>query len=441
MKNDEILEHDDFDFMSEDTEENFESLEDILARLGKTEKQAEKEYSSFMLWLDAVKTRFEIMSPWKALFCRSVCEALEKEYNGDLAKMWCLCMSEHSDFLFEERLGDDENDLKEYRLYQYLLLSEDMENYMRRLKKEPENREKFLRLCGNITFSDTVYTEIDAERFYKIISDAADLRGEFLEDNIRFACEKISHSKELSEIIPNVFYVLFMRYGKKLRSTEGYEPNFKAALRYISYGIEKDNGKNQETYTEHIDMYEALCSYFKSCNKELCDAGFVCMSNLCLDDNLPWEDFPDFSRPLENELETQYFSCFPDGLNDNPVFAANDIDVDDIAAYEDYYDTKLPPKLRITDKARKYIGENEYISERYLELLQNDETDKCMRLIYEIIEKSDIDPSFIKPDMADLVNAVIMEKILENISLRTKKRLIELIPLLRENIKGEISNE
>ncbi len=168
---------------------------------------------------------------------------------------------------------------------------------------------------------------------------------------------------------------------------------------------------------------------------------FACMSNLCENDDLPWEDFPNFKRPFEYELNARYFSCFPNGLADNPIFSANDINIDDMTDYEEFYEAKLPPKCRAADRAKKYISENEDISERYLALIANNETDKCMRLIYDVIERSDIDPSFIKPDMSTLVNAVIMEKVMEDVSLRMKKQLLELIPFLREKIKGEINNE
>ena len=61
-----------------------------------------------------------------------------------------------------------------------------------------------------------------------------------------------------------------------------------------------------------------------------------------------------------------------------------------------------------------------------------------MKIIHDIIEKSDISPEFIKPEMSDVVNAVIMEETLENISDRVKAEMMDLLPFLQEKIKASV---
>lgn len=392
------------------------------------------DYSEFMLWFEAMKKRLDISKMQKALFCRRLCKVLKNDCGEDMKRLWCLCLSEHSDFLFDRQGDTNDIDYAEYREFNFAMLIEDIESYMRRLENESANVLKFMRLAENITFQKETLTEINADSLASAMTEVYGIGGENYKDNMRKICGKISCSPELSKIIPNVLYALFMRYRKKLTDNEDFLPNFKSALRKMNYIIDVDNGKNQEVYEEHLDVYENLCACFEDCDKSLCDAGFSCMSNLCENEILPWEDYSDFERPLETELLGKYFTCFPGGLDDNPVFAANhmDIDISDMAAYEDFYDAKLPPKLRIIDKTEKFLEENSDIAEQYITLIENDETDKCIQIVHDIIERSEIDPAFIKPEMVNLTNAIIMEEVHKNISGRIKAELLSFLPVLKK---------
>lgn len=397
-------------------------------------KKSGAGYSEFMLWFEAMKKRLDISKMQKALFCRRLCTVLKNDCGEDMKRLWCLCLSERSDFLFERQGDANDTDYAEYREFSFAMLNEDIESYMRRLENESANVLEFIRLAENIKFQKEPLTEINADSLASAMTEVYGIRGENYTDNMRKICGKISCSPELSKIIPNALYALFMRYRKKLTDSEDFSPNFKAALRKINYIIDVDNGKNQEVYEEHLDIYENLCACFEGCDKSLCDAGFSCMSNLCENETLPWEDYPDFERPIETELREKYFTCFPNGLDDNPVFAANDTDIDvsDMAAFEDFYDAKLPPKCRIIDKAAKFLEENSDTAERYITLIENDETDKCIQIVHDIIERSEIDPAFIKPEMVNLTNAIIMEEVHKNISGRIKAELLSFLPVLKK---------
>ncbi len=411
-----------------------ESFEGLLKRIGKLKKQAKQEYSEFMLWLDAMRSRLGLKNMQKTLFCRSLCGELKKEYSKELARLWCMCFSQYSDFLFEKQGDPSDKDDMEYRIGRCALLLTDIDGFMCRLGNESKNRESFLQLRENITYSEEKFLEIDVDDFYIIVTECIGLEGKFLKDNLTYVCDKVSHSKELSQIAPNVFYALLMRYRKKLESTEGFMPNFKSAIRFIEYEINKNNGKNQDIYPVHIVIYNGMCQYFGQCDKEFCDAGFSCMSNLCENDDINWYEFPQLTRPLAAELRDRYFTCFPNGLDDNPVFTANSLSVGDMVAYEDSYEPHTAPKARVICYVRKYLSENIEPPEQYIGLLKNGETEKCMKIIHDIIEKSDVSPEFIKPEMSDVVNAVIMEEVLENVSDRVKAEMLGLLPYLKEMI-------
>lgn len=397
-------------------------------------KKSEADYSEFMMWFEAMKKRLDISKMQKALFCRKLCTLLKNDCGEDMKRLWCLCLSEHSDFLFERQDDTNDIDYAEYRDFNLAMLIEDIESYMRRLENESANALEFMKLAENITFQNEPLTEINADSLASAMAEVYGIGGKNYKDNMRKICEKISCSPELSKIVPNVLYALFMRYRKKLTDNEDFLPNFKSVLRKMNYIIDMDNGKNQAVYEEHLDVYENLCDCFKDCDKSLCDAGFSCMSNLYENGSLPWEDYPNFERPLETELREKYFTCFPNGLDDNPVFTANDMDIDvgDMAAYEDFYDAKLPPKFRIIDKATKFLEENSDIIEQYITLIENDETDKCIQIVHDIIERSEIDPAFIKPEMVNLTNAIIMEEVHKNISSRIKAELLIFLPILKK---------
>lgn len=433
---------DDFDFdydLADDNEfEEVKDFEDFLKEIGKTEKQVRQEYSEFMLWFEAMRQRLGVKNIQKALFCRRVCNALKNEYSKDFARLWCLCLSEYSDFLFEKQEELSDKDYMEYRIGRCALLSADIDSFMKRLGNETETGEKFMRLRENISYSEETFLKIDFEDFYTFVVDGVGLDGKFFKDNLSYVCEKISHSKELSEIAPNIFYALFIRYPQKLSNAEGFMPKFKSVTCFKEYKIGENNGKNQYNYWEHIVIYQGMCDYFQNCDRALCDAGFACMSNLFENENFNWHEFPLLKRPVALELRDKYFSCFPNGLEDNPVFTANDIHVSDMTAFEDFYDAKLAPKARIICHVREYLANCNEPAEQYISLLEKGESDKCMKIIHDIIEKSEVDPEFIKPEMSDVVNAVIMEETLENISDRVKAEMMDLLPFLQEKIKVSV---
>ncbi len=410
------------------------SFEEFLQRIGKTSDAAKQEYSEFMLWFEAMCVQMGIKNIHKALFCRKICSLLKNERSIDLKRVWCLCLSDHSDFLFEKQQELSDNDYMEYRIMQCYYLKEDIDNLLERLKSESLCNQQFDQISKSISFSNETFLNIDVERLYKVVTEGIGLKGKHLKDNMIYACDKISHSAELSQIAPVVLYSLFTRYNKKMSDTGGFIPNFKAVIGFRNYIIDENNGKNQDSYMEHIIIYQGMCSFFSDCDRTLCDVAFANMSNLVKNDNMNWYEFPLFKKPLLIELEDNFFTCFPNGLDDNPAFLSDDVSVEDMIAFEEYYDSRLGANEHILRHVREYLSKDNEPAEQYIRMIELNETNQCMKIIHDIIEKSDVKPENIKPEMSNIVNAAIMEETLANVNDRMKKEMLDFIPIISDNL-------
>ncbi len=428
---------DDFDDIDNDLDEEpdeefddsgIETFSERMTRHNTDISKLRREYKQFSGWFNGMITEIGAECRHKAFICRALTNYINSHTkDSDTAKMWCVCISEHSDFIFENPADVEE----EYALYNFMALADDIDSIMKRLETEDTYAEEFRRLSENITFGEKPCFEYNFEPFFDAFVSTADPDDTALTDNLKFAADRIIRSPELSKIMPVVFYALFMRYSSKMYKTEGFEPNFSKLLRYKEYIIDKDNGKNIANFYQYTNLYNVLRSQFDCCNGMLCDAGFAAISNITKCELIMWEDYPAIVRPIEVETACGYFSCFPGGYNDNPYFSANDININYIDSYYNY-DNALPKKCRVIENAEKYISEHEEISERYLKLIQNSETEYCMPLIMDIINDSEINPGFIKPGHVGLAYTEIMNCVMEDISRRAKAGLISVIGKLKE---------
>ena len=411
-------EYDDF----EDEDFDVESFESRIERYGLTANELRSSYSDFTEWYRKMLDRIKAENSQKAVACTVLLQHIEQNgADDDIIGLWCVYMSENSNFLFDR---DGENDMQ-YKLYNYMELKNDIDEFFYRIKNEDRLKKEFSDLIENISFSNDFSGGSDIRRLYHTFSIDVGLDGECLEDNLNYISGLVNCSKELSRITPLIYYSMFSRYRKKLLESRDYEPNFKNVLRHMDYAISEDNGKNIDTFYEHLQIYTLICKCLdeSSYNKYFCDTGFSVMSNIPECDLIKWTDFPEFIRPLKNELEYNYFSCFPEGYFDNPVFVGADVHPDDMDNFE-YFDKEKPKPIRILDKIRPYISGHPDIADRYIELLKTGETKKCMPFVLEVLNNSGVDTRFIDPDIMDIVNAFIMQEIMTFIDDRIKKSMI-----------------
>jgi hypothetical protein len=314
-----------------------------------------------------------------------------------------------------------------------MALSDDIEKTVWEIKNEKRLGDEFESLTKKITFEDAPAAEIGIDKLYHFLSIEAQIDGEFFEDNLHYLTEKICHSPELVKVAPLVYYSLIERQRKKMLTSPDYDPNWSNVLRREERQIDTDNGKNIDNFCEHIGIYELACRCIDDSlfDKSFCDIGFARMSNIPECSLVPWENYPTFERPVYSRIRDSYFTCFPNGLNDNPIFAANDIHYDDMTDFE-FYDDRQPKSRKILGKVRAYIKENEHICNDYCKLVQSGETDKLYPIILDVTDNSGIDTKHIKPELIDIVNAVITDEIMKRIDEIVKGKMLDLLSAFKE---------
>ncbi len=417
------------DFLEKLDSEHTDTLEDMLVSHELTEKQAEENFDEFMTWYENMLKKYSCSCPQKAVVCENFCNYLDKnEPDEDDFYFWRLCLSDSNDLLFTEEWD------KEDKLLAYFKLIDDIELIRFMFVMDKTCPSKFSRLISDITFCDDPVVRIEKNALLKELRKK-NFNGDQLDDNLSNLCNKIEHSPELAALAPLVFYAALTRYRRKMLDTPGFEMNFSKAMRYMEYNIGDDNGKNLGNFAKHIELYILLRDIMLEDETDiyLNDYGFSMMSNICKCRLIDWKCEYNIIRPLQLELEDDYFTGFPNGLDDNPC---GSVSIDDIMIFEDY-DNKQPLPRRILDKIRDYIKNDSRIGSEYLELIRTDSTDECMPLVNRVLTESGIYLKGIKPKMIPLVNAIIMQEIMENISQGIQTRLIKNMSRFEKFIKQE----
>lgn len=420
-----LIDLDDEDDGSNKDSRKTETFEEQMKKHETDISRLRAEYRSFMIWYDGMLKLIEAKRNSKVVVCLALMDnILPVLRDDDIAKLWCICMSEHSDFVFENPMEVDEV----YVLGSYMCLMEDIQIMTAKLRTEQNYKQKFHDLTDNFTLkndfqagADNSQNTEDAESIIRVFSDNTN-KSSIIRDNITYLCDIIAQSPELSQIAPVVLYAVTTKYQKKMTESTGFEPNLKKALEYKEFIIDRDNGKNIANFCQHLKTYRTFRQH-SDCDKALCDIGFSELSNIVKCNLLKWKDYPMINRPVQVEAEGSKFSCFPGGYKDNPYYSDNDIDMKYLNSYE-ALDQSLPKKKKVLQTAAVYISKHEEIAEKYIKMIENDETDKCVSLILEIINKSGIDAAQIKPTHVNIAFSCIMQLVLEDIDRRVKREMI-----------------
>lgn len=439
MSNDEILQfyagydEDDedcgLDEFLDKIEAECESFEERLKRYNITLLELRRKYADFAEWYGEMINRIGAECKQKAVVCRALCRYIrEHGFDDDIIKLWCICVSEYYDYVIAYDFDNDEQSI----LFNFLTLESDMQDFMYRIKNEDAVLDKFNELVSSIQLGDKPVGNIDSKRIYHELSLKMGINGPELEANLENAAADICRSPQLYKLAPLVFYSLLKRQEKRMTDTSGYEPNYKALFNVMVRCIDRDNGKNISAINSHIDMYKFFKQIFRGQFDEyLCDMGFSAISNIS---QCSLVSFDGITRPLYYQLRDECFTVFPNGLLDNPVVVGADVHHDDVANYQ-YYDDRLPPKYRILGKVRRYIAENEQLSEDYISLIINGKTDNCMPIVLSIFSGADIGGSVRKPELMDVIYAVIMDELQQHINDKIYADMLDMIGIFKA--KGE----
>ncbi len=421
MKHNKKEDYEDYIFNDYIDIEADESFEDVLVKYSTNLNDARIGYADFIKWYNSMLEKIGAKSQHKALVCLDFLKYTESNsVDDDMIKFWCVCISEENYFLFEQ--DEDER----CNLTGYLRLKADIDNYFRRIKSENNVRERFHKLVDSINFHDTPVVNTDISRLYHTFCIDGGLDGPYLKDNLDYVNEMICHSEELVKLAPLVYYALFVRYRKKLLGTMGYEPNFKKLLRRMEYVVDTDNGKNIDTFGEHIAIYRCACCFCeKSYDKYLCDIGFTEMSNIVDCTMIDWDNFDDITFSLKNEIARKFFSVFPNGLNENPVFVNTEVELDELSSFEEIDEDRIE-SLKVIPKIKKYLDEYPEILRKYIELLRENKASECMPVIFNVVDNSGVKDVLREACTMDVLNIVIIEEVHSAIDCDIQKKLAAL---------------
>lgn len=418
----------DFDDLlyNEDTE-NTDNLNNYLFEHHLNLQEVRNDFYEFMTWFNKMMRRIGASKVNnKALICRCFIKYMEShDFDENLIRLWCIFFCDNSDFLFinfdnkfyEEFDGDE---IMEHSILCYLKMKEEYKEILDRIKADKLNSERFAALASKITFTDELCTDCDFTDFVEKLKESIDISDNYI-DNLTLIIDKISHSPQLSQIIPLVLNLIFIRRSEKMHS-EGFEPNYRKILEYYKYKIDKNNRKNIDSFENQISSYIQLRDYFDCCDPALCDAGFNAVSNIVDCSLIDWEQYPELRRPLLKELSENYFSCFVDGYYENPYYTSKNINIYKLMRFN-AFDMSASPECRISENMYNYLKNNSELSDSYYKLLENGEQDKCMSIIMRAAVNSGV-AELITSKKADYAYTEIIECIHMDISRRICEELL-----------------
>lgn len=150
-------------------------------------------------------------------------------------------------------------------------------------------------------------------------------------DNITYLLQLANSSKALTILKPLFLCQVFIKHEKRIQNNRDFCFNFKSLWNYHAYQIDKDNGKNYNTYSRYCELFRQLCEilqYSSDVDISLCACGFDRLSNLGIfyrnslytfylynietEPNIGYQ-IP-FAKTAEDLMMFSSFSCFKDNI-------------------------------------------------------------------------------------------------------------------------------
>ncbi len=412
------------DFLEElERDEPLKTLDELLEEQNLTYEEALEGLNRAEHLFEEMIMRISAPNKHKLTVCDYFCNYLEKNIHDNKDYVfWRMCFSDKSCIFFEG--SDYESEEDRIRCFLFLVDDVNMLNYL--YVNHSSGREKFEELISNITYSPDPVGTISLTDVKKIVRKLK-FSGDHLSDNLEYLTSRINHSAELSQIAPVVFYSAFTRYKKRMMTDPNLDINFENAFNHISFVINTDNGKNISNFYEHLNIYISFENAFCSSTEDiyLNVEGFNHMSNICECELIDWSKYKYF-RPLEQELKDDSFTCFLNGLGDNPCYDSYDIAFDDVIGFEDYHD-KATTGSEILMKINEYIDNHEEICTQYKNMVINSNTDEYISLVNEVLNHAGINQTKFTAEVYGLVHTMIMDEIMNHLDQIIKNRLLSFI--------------
>ncbi|MDD6991062.1 MAG: hypothetical protein PUI48_04465 [Oscillospiraceae bacterium] len=125
---------------------------------------------------------------------------------------------------------------------------------------------------------------------------------------------------------------------------------------------------------------------------------------------MDWSNY-EFFRPFEQEIMSDYFSCFINGLKDNPCYDENKVSFNDVISFEDF-DNKRAAPARMLPKINDYIDKHNEICSYVRKMITESNSEKCTTAANEVLEGSGVNTKNFSGEMYSLMHTVIIRGIM-----------------------------
>ncbi|MCT8977441.1 hypothetical protein N4T77_12590 [Clostridium sp. CX1] len=266
---------------------------EIIVKSGKTIENLINEINAYHDKLVFLAYKYELSLKNKAAFILKLCQHKENIYELMPLLSCFIC---RTDYLFE--LKSKKTSIRnEGGLAEYLLLKEDIDAFEKNVKQVYLNIEKYRQLSKKIKVgSSNINQDISSKnkkllvKLYKQYvqrkgknkdKKQIDSENKFIEENIEQIHNFAMETAERQRLYPLIVFQLFIHYKTKI-TKEMELLNRSNLLKYKKYdAVEKDNGKNFNTYSNYIALFLELVDNFSDvCDISLCMHGFEKTSNL-----------------------------------------------------------------------------------------------------------------------------------------------------------------
>ena len=409
-------------------------FEKLIRPLNSDSQNIKYDYHKFRIWYSGMLKVIKSEGTHKVLVCRALLNYIfSYGMDPDAVRLWCVCMSGHSGFLFKNPNDYDES----YMLVHFIELKDDIDELLYKIYHESAVTKQAKDLLNNITNGTEKCVDCDLKDIKTYFYNLAENKSDYLMDNLDLAIDKIVRSPELSQIIPLVLWWIKVKKFTYIQNKYCYEVNFNNIIgNDKERKIDVDNRKNIKSMKEQLELYEYLLTHINDCDKMLCNCGFEVISNIMECKLIDWQDYPCIDRPFEAIMRSGNFTCFPAGNEDNPYFSELDIDPKYLDSYAENNKSE-PEKAKILEIASDYIGKHEEIGEKLISMIEKNKTDRCVSLVFEIIERSGIDTSLITPGQVDVVFSLIIRYVMDDIDRHIRCEMLFVLDTIMEHCEDE----
>lgn len=320
-------------FLDEEAD-SYVTFEEVLEGHGFTFEEALNGADNYRSKFFSFLGKNEITSNNINVICVELAEKLQQNHNEETLFLYTAMLTENG--LLFGNITDSEQ-----KILLWFDQSEKAEFLAEIIMNEPVFRERIRETVNSIKSINTA-AEIDREEqalLYKMALEHGFLykaRGNVFLENIGELVRQVNSNKHLKAVKPYVYSAVLCKKNKLITGRKNYSSNIGIIFEPTEYKIDKDNGKNYDTYQSCVELYEQLRRhYYDECDVEFSDYCFANLSNLSewyYDNCEPDEDIPmTLKQTVEMLAETIELSSEIDDIsefiNDNPVLEISYLNV------------------------------------------------------------------------------------------------------------------